>query len=287
VDNKTQAFPPNGLNRSGLACWWSIKSLIEDSSAKGIPCYMWTLTFAKTYPDSWCGNMHSKLVTKLLLDDKAGKLGKYGFGGVRVSELHPNGHGLHFHWIIRGRLPLAQVKKRAREAGFGHIFIARDKNNRFRSVDVGAAGYVAKYLTKGDRLHGVRAWACIGNYTGVKTIDIVFESKKNEVFRQAYRTAKLAGANSAQCYITALTISARWEHFADDRDGPHGVELADKIRQEVSGNLIRLRAGAQSNRDAPASGRESPLGGLGGIPDTRIDSVESASLETQGVFNYC
>jgi len=251
--NPPTPFPPNGLNRSGLACWWSIKNLIETATLEGIPCYMWTLTFAKTYPDSWCGNMHSKLVTKLLLDDKAGKMGKQGFGGVRVSELHPGGHGIHFHWIIRGRLSLELVKRRAKESGFGHIFIARDANNRFRKVDVGAAGYVAKYLTKGDRLHGVRTWACIGNYTGVKTVDIQFESKKNEVFRQAYRTAKLAGANSAQCYISALTVANKWDHFADDRDGLHGIDLANAIRAEVS-NYLASHVARGSDHGAIALG---------------------------------
>jgi len=216
-------FPPNGLSRSGIACWWSILNLIKESRAKGIPCYMWTLTFAKVYPDSWCGNMHARLVRHLQNDAKRGDLGGCEFAGVRVTEVHPGGHGIHFHWIMRGKLPLHRVRKRAKECGFGHIFIARDGRNRFRQVDEGAAGYVAKYLTKGDKLAGVRSWACIGSYDGTKTKDIEFDSQQNRVFRSAYRTAKLAGAPPSLCFQTAVLASRNYAHNADDRDKVGGV----------------------------------------------------------------
>lgn len=214
----TNHFPPAGLTRSGIACWWSIINLIRDSNAKGIPCYMWTLTFKEVYPDSWCGNMHARLVEKLgkAMRDHTRKT--VGFGGVRVTEVHPNGHGIHFHWIIRGRLPLSLVRKCATEAGFGHVFIARDERKRFRAVDEGAAGYVAKYLTKGDKLAGTRAWACIGDYEGTKTIDIEFDSQSNRVFRQAYREARLAGSPRPICFQAAKLAQRKFDHNADARD---------------------------------------------------------------------
>jgi len=179
---------------------------------------MWTLTFKECHPDSWCGNMHQRLV-RALGDDAKRHPSAFpnGFGGVRVVEDHPGGHGLHYHWIVRGRLPLHRVRERAIASGFGHVFIARDENRRFRKVDEGAAGYVAKYLTKGSRLVGVRTWANIGDYEGVKTRDIEFDSTSNRVFRQAYRTAKLAGANPQLCYSEAVIKQRAWEMDRDIR----------------------------------------------------------------------
>jgi len=183
--------------------------------------------------------MHALLVRKLGDDAKAGYMGPHGFCGVRVTEVHPGGHGIHFHWIMRGRLPLHRVRKRAKECGFGHIFIARDKSNRFRKVDEGAAGYVAKYLTKGDKLAGVRSWACIGSYNGTKTKDIEFDSQQNRVFRAAYRTAKLAGAVPTLCFQAAVLASRNYAHNADDRDKVGGVgrlEAGDACLTENTGH---------------------------------------------------
>lgn len=232
-------FPPNGLNRSGIACWWSILNLIQSSEQAGIPCFMWTLTFKKTYPDSWCGNMHARLIRALGNDSRDGRFGTLGFGGVRVTEVHPEGHGIHFHWIVRGKLSLGVVRRRAREAGFGHVFIARDKNNRFRRVDAGAAGYVCKYLTKGDKLAGVRSWACIGNYDGTKTKDIEFDSASNRVFRDAYRASKLVGSPSAICFQAGRIAQRQYDHNADQREqvvGLAGIAArAEEIRAANGG----------------------------------------------------
>jgi len=226
---------------------------------------MWTLTFAKVYPDSWCGNMHRNLVRCLNDDAKAGKLGKHGFAGVRVTEVHPGGHGIHFHWIIRGKMSLGRVRKRAKQCGFGHIFIARDDRNRFRRVDVGAAGYVAKYLNKGDKLAGVRSWACIGDYDGTKTIDIEFDSAQNRVFRGAYRTAKLAGAPPSLCFQSAVLASRNFAHNADDRDQLGGVG--------------RMQEGPSSPPSGPAHETQSGIAGIMG--DTPNNTVESAPTPDQ------
>lgn len=216
------AFPPLGLNRSGLACWFSIFNLIEEARKQGIKCYMWTLTFKQTYPDSWCGNMHRSLVRSIRDANRAGKLPD-GFAGVRVTEDHPGGHGLHFHWIVRGRLPLNVVRHCAKRAGFGHVFIARDEHGRFRPVDAGAAGYVAKYLTKNTKLHGIRGWACIGDYEGTKTTDVEFDSESHRVFRAAYREAKLVGAPAPLAFSHAVVVQRRYQHQADDRDLPESL----------------------------------------------------------------
>lgn len=210
------AFPPAGLNRSGVACWFSIKGLIESAHACGIPCYLWTLTFADVVPDSWAGNMHSRLVAYMRNSVRDGHIPE--FAGVRVVEEHPGGHGLHYHWVLRGKVSLAVVRSNAKRAGFGHVFIARDSNRRFRKVDVGAAGYLAKYLTKNEKLHGVRSWACIGTYEGSKTRDIEFASKSVDVFRTAYAEAKFNGLPRASCFNAGI-IAQRRHDACDDTGG--------------------------------------------------------------------
>jgi len=219
MNTQKLSYPPSGLTRSGVACWWSIKNLVEDASVLGIPCYLWTLTFPKTYPDGWCGNMHRNLVRHLTNDAKRRpRFFPHGFAAVRVVEEHPGGHGLHYHWVVRGRMPLKIVRSRAQSVGFGHIFIARDKDGRFRRCDTGVAGYVAKYLVKQGKLHGVRAWSCIGSYTGVKTADVEFDSDKNRVFKQAYKEAKQSGLPAPLCYNHAVVSARQWEHEYESRD---------------------------------------------------------------------
>jgi len=165
--------------------------------------------------------MHSRLVRQFNRDAKSKHrchVFSHGFGAVRVTEAHPSGHGLHFHWVVRGRIDLAYFRQQAQYYGFGHIFIARDHNKRFRRVDGGVAAYLAKYLVKGEKLHGIRTWACLGDYEGTKTRDVVFDSRKNRVFRQAYALLKGAGATRQQCYTGATIETRQWEHFAHDGD---------------------------------------------------------------------
>lgn len=213
------ATPPTGVNRSGIACWFSIINLVTRCNALGVPCYLWTLTFPKTYNDAWCGQMHSRLVRYLNKDAKRHpQYFSHGFGAVRVCEVHPDGHGLHYHWVIRGRIQLSYFRHRARQCGFGHIFIARHANKRFRRVDAGVAAYLAKYLLKADKVTGIRSWACLGDYVGTKTRDVEFDSRKNRVFRQAYANAKTAGGTRPQCYSAAVIEARNWEHNHDDRD---------------------------------------------------------------------
>lgn len=100
----------------------------------------------------------------------------------------------------------------ASRAGFGHIFIARDKSGRFRHCDEGAAGYVAKYLTKNSKLSGVRTWACIGDYEGTKTRDIEFQGASVQVFRAAYREAIAAGSPRQLAFSLAKVAQRKFDH---------------------------------------------------------------------------
>lgn len=201
-------FMPMGLTASAAACYMSIYYLILNHS----PCYLWTLTTAKGYPDSYYGNMHSKVMQAMGNAAKQGKI-PADWGGVRVVEVHPGGHGLHYHWVMRGRMDINVVREITTAAGFGRINIAQNENGTIRVVDKGLAAYLIKYLMKkGDKPHGARKWACIGTYEGVKTADIVFDSPSIAVYRAAYRAAIKLGFPRGKAMVAAKVAQRKYDH---------------------------------------------------------------------------
>jgi len=166
------------LPRSALACWWSIMHLIRCNS----PCYLWTFTLAgRTQPDEVMGTTHGRFVTLMAVAAKRQTEGPHGgtiprnWGGVKVIEVHPGGHGLHAHWVARGRMPWSYVQHLAVRAGFGYIVHVDPK-----PATPATAFYLASYLTKGDKLRGLRQWGNIGTYDGIGKRDIVQTSDRIE-----------------------------------------------------------------------------------------------------------
>jgi len=172
------------LPRSALACYWSMDRLIRTSDA----CYLWTVTCASVVPDTWFGNMHRSFVRNLGNASQKGLIPQ-SWGGVRVFEPHPLGHGLHSHILFRGRMVWAQVQRCATQAGLGRVHISCDKHGRARKVTQRDAHYLCKYLTKEDvKLVGVRRWACIGGFEGITKNSISYDSDRIRKikFWQAY-----------------------------------------------------------------------------------------------------
>lgn len=145
-------------------------------------CYFWTLTTPDTIPDYAYGERHRVLLYKLAHDARDGLCPPVC--GVRVVEAHPGGHGLHYHWVLAGRFPIRRLLVRTREAGFGRVDVDPKPCTPL------LAPYLCKYLLKGDRLHGVRMWANIGTWDGVRTRDIEVDSSSSSVFRNAFRHAR-------------------------------------------------------------------------------------------------
>jgi len=167
---------PN-LPRSALACWWSITALIRATQG---PCYLWTFTAGSgVYPDHYFGNMHRALTCNVKnmaqreTQSSDGGTIPRNWGGVRVFEVHPEGHGLHAHWVMRGRMPWELMQRAAIKAGLGYIVHVDPK-----PVTVSAAYYLACYLTKGDKLEGCRQWANIGTWDGIGKRDLVLDSQR-------------------------------------------------------------------------------------------------------------
>jgi len=163
------------LPKSALACWWSISHLIRTCS----PCYLWTFTCAQVLPDNYFGNMHRTLVANVGNWAKREKKSSDGvtlpknWGGVRVFELHPKGHGIHAHWVVRGYMCWELMQKAALQAGLGKIVHVDPE-----PVTAATAYYLAKYLTKEEKLQGVRQWSNIGTYEGIGKRDVIVESER-------------------------------------------------------------------------------------------------------------
>jgi hypothetical protein len=89
--------------------------------------------------------------------------------GLRVCEVHENGHGLHYHALINQRISVYIVKRLWAKYGGGRV-----------GVEVAtpeSAEYLAKYLTKQNPLWpGMRRWGTIGGFRQVKKNNIVIES---------------------------------------------------------------------------------------------------------------
>jgi len=169
------------------------------------PCYLWTITCKSVVPDGWFGNMHRQMVThvkncavKRTKSSTGGTIPR-NWGGVRVFEPHPLGHGLHAHWVMRGRMDWHLIQACALKAGLGPIIHVDPK-----PVKPATAYYLAKYLTKGDKLHGVRQWANIGTWDGIGKRDIVIESTRIDAIKAWQRYFRLMGKHRFVAYQLAL-----------------------------------------------------------------------------------
>jgi len=204
--------PPLGLTRSAMACWFSIMQLIHER----FPCFLWTLTTTTPLPDSYYGNMHAHLMSYMRDATRSGDLPEWG--GVRVIEPNPKGHGLHYHWVMNPYLPIRVVRALTVKAGFGRIDIAQNPvTGKIEPCTPKTAYYLAKYLNKDSRVFGVRRWACIGNFTGTRTNDLEDESDSARIFKEAYRSQILAGVPNAVAFAEAKAVQARWRHNSDKR----------------------------------------------------------------------
>jgi len=125
--------------------------------------YFWTFTFRKTMADWYypqCWNAFSvKLQTFFAFD----------LYGVRVLEVHPGGHGLHYHALFNKRIAVQIVRRFGASVGIGNIHVRRAERDD--------AYYLAKYLTKKDEIYsGMRRWASVGGFKSVKKSQIIVDS---------------------------------------------------------------------------------------------------------------
>lgn len=151
--------------KSRVAFLLSAQMLFEHSPKS---MYLWLFTFEKVYNDWEYPRLWNEF-TKRLHD-------LYPLAcGLRVLEVHPGGHGLHYHLLINRRLSIQLVNRISHKYGIGFTSVQK-------CWDFGAALYLAKYLTKemrrgGQRLHGkIQRWGTYGPWHGVRKNSIEVKS---------------------------------------------------------------------------------------------------------------
>lgn len=104
------------------------------------------------------------------------------FGGVRVYEMHPGGHGVHIHAVIPNYIAVQLVRSISQKHGFGRIHVRALNGN---AEQIGR--YLSKYFAKGKRcaeFFRKRIWACFGTYEGTKCKEIMIRSSFLDWFKQ-------------------------------------------------------------------------------------------------------
>jgi len=170
------------MNKSQAAFRASMRSMFE-LSEKRRP-YFWTFTLAKKLSVPAAFRAWRDFVAALMRYGSSG--GRHTIYGLRVAELHPNGHGVHFHCVLNRHIPIHAIRQRAEQYGFFWIDVRRT----LAGDAGGMADYLTKYLTKAGRpaeLKGRRLWAPIGKWETTKVRNIVVESEFAEAYRQRYR----------------------------------------------------------------------------------------------------
>jgi hypothetical protein len=169
---------PFPWERSALACWWSVVDLL-----KGKPySYLWTFTVAEEVEPKEFAQRHKRLLWLIAREIRKGRFPS-DWGGVRVFEHHPGGHGLHAHWVVDQRFEVGLLRPLAQTAGFGRV------NVLSREASEAAARYLAKYVGKQNQsLGGLHRWACIGPSRGHahSVHDVKITTSIDERFAQYY-----------------------------------------------------------------------------------------------------
>ena len=152
------------MTKTQAAFLLSVEKLFAMSKA----VYFWTFTFKKVYPDWWYPGAWRKFAL-----DVTNLYGGY-VCGLRVLEAHKE-HGLHYHLLVNRRINIHLMLRMAKRYGFGRIGVER--------ADKGSGRYLAKYLAKENKLHGVARWHSFGAFEAVRVSDVVIESEYMEVRR--------------------------------------------------------------------------------------------------------
>jgi hypothetical protein len=141
------------MKKTVAACQMNIENLWQP----GFRVYMWTFTFNVVHSDWDAMRLWSKFLSHVRLIIGA------EWSGVRVVEVHPGGHGLHFHMLVNRRLSIWLMRKAGICNGFGRMDVRVADQNKQK-----VAQYMSKYLSKGrDKVltksgRSARMWACLG-----------------------------------------------------------------------------------------------------------------------------
>ena len=187
------------LNKACAAFTFSCEKLFSEHEK----VYFWTFTFKDVPPDDFMAmeSWHTL----------AARLGRCfpDMQGLRVCELHKS-HGIHFHCLVNIRIPVDRMKKIC--FGNGRLF---GKNHYLdfgrltvKKANIGAAGYLAKYMTKEycteNNFWHRRRWGTMGGFEHVPVKNIEFDSEATRNRRKLYGNLKCS--YSAMMMIHHATV---------------------------------------------------------------------------------
>jgi len=215
------------LTLSEAAFRLSLKELADGKES----LYMWCVTFKDVIDVGEASKRWNKFlerVSRVLPDLK----------GLRVKELHPGGHGVHYHFVTDQYFRVEEMRACAEATGFGRIHVKRVKAEN--------AVYLAKYLSKARPkcFAGHRLWAGFGKWKWARVSDIVVDS----AFHACYRALKEYEWNyypyvslgnwreklALAFRMVSLTIEWGWEWGK----GPDGI---DYWQTEPGGSVLGSR----------------------------------------------
>jgi len=184
-------------SKSQVAFTFTAERLLESYEN----CYFWTFTWIGVYPDWWYGYQWNRFM--LCFRTFFGR----GIRGVRVVEISPGGHGLHFHAILNRRFNVNMVRRIGRRFGIGRVQVAR--------VDSGTVKYMIKYMRKAyARPIGVRVWGCIGGWKSSRKNSIQVDSPFHRNMKRLIRRNVRLGFNETQ------KVLAWSKAYGDIKDWP-------------------------------------------------------------------
>lgn len=163
--------------KSRTALEFSVQKLVQGLKDRGskFKGTFWTFTFVEAHDADQVSSPWRAAMREL-------KRKIPNFGGVRVYEMHPGGHGVHIHAIIPSYIRVELVRAIMQKFGFGRIHVVALNGN---AEQIGR--YLAKYFSKAKRrveFFRKRLWACFGAYDGVKVKDVVIRTHFTEWFKK-------------------------------------------------------------------------------------------------------
>lgn len=233
------------LNRTAQAFTFSAERLHERYK-HGL--YFWTFTFKSVPLDDDTAMGDWDTFRRRLCDHFE------WLQGLRVCELHRS-HGIHFHTMVNGRIPIRRVQKMV--YGSGHL----TGHNRYldfgrmsvSKCDDGTVAYMCKYLTKQYRkdynFWGRRRWGTIGGFEQTKCIDIEYDTP-------CHRNKPLLFADEQIDYAAMMLLSHYSNLWGDLCNWPaeHKMRVVDYAtrRDKSNGDKETWRTGTRKRIDPDA-----------------------------------
>ena len=179
--------------------------------------YFWTFTFKELLAVRETRKRWNHLLTLVLREWPR-------LQGLRVFELHPEGHGLHVHVVTNQFIDVNRARQLAIHAGWGRIHVRRMASEH--------SGYLAKYLSKErpECFRHWRLWAGFGSgWEWTKVKEVIRETLFSRVYRACKEWKGWTGRKNffermdLVRRMMILTIERGWEVGC----GPNGLPYGD------------------------------------------------------------